>query len=117
MVGKTCVPSSSLDGPSEGDWKNGLVCLGDRFENLHFSLWRAKLEVTQDCLPESPCFTYDSKDRLPSPVVLGGPFTSTDLYMCDGSVSSVTLMSAGCLCSSVVACTEQRDFISQGHRG
>lgn len=46
MVGGACVPSSSLDGPSEGGWKDGLVSLRGRFENLHFSLWRAKLEVT-----------------------------------------------------------------------
>lgn len=57
MVGGTCVPSIlkqhpssfSLDAPSEGGWKDGLVYLGEKFENLHFSLWRAKLEVTQDC--------------------------------------------------------------------
>lgn len=86
-MGGTCVPSilaqqpssSSLDGPSEGSWKDRLVCLEDKFENLHFSLWREKLEVTQDCPPESPCFTCNSKDRLPSPAVVGGPFTSVDL--------------------------------------
>lgn len=63
---KQHLSSCSLDGPSEGSWKDGLVCLGDKFENYHFSLWRAKLEVTQDCPLKVPSSLVTVKTDYPA---------------------------------------------------
>lgn len=106
VVGETCVPSilkqhpsfSSLDVPSEGSWKDGLVCPGDKFENLHFSLWRAKLEVTQDCPLKVPASLVTLR-QMTQPCGCGW---TLHLYRpqyhtcrCMLAVSSVTLMNAG----------------------
>lgn len=74
VVDGACVPSilkqhpssSSLDGPSEGSWKDGLVCLGDKSENLPFSLWRGKLEETQDCPLKVPASLVTVKTDYPA---------------------------------------------------
>lgn len=125
MVGGPCVPSipeqspssSSLDGPGKAGWKDGAVHLRDKSESL---LLTVESDAGSDTILSSACpfFTYNSKDRLASPVAVGEPFTSTDLSI--STVSSVALMSAGWItyppCPSVVARTKLRDFVSQGHR-
>lgn len=47
-------------------WKDGLVNLRDRFENLHVSLWRTKLEVTQDWPLKVPASLVTVKRDYPA---------------------------------------------------
>lgn len=86
MVGGPCVPSipkqspssSGLNGHGKAGWKDGAVRLRDKSES---PLLTVESDAGSDTILSSacPCFTYNSKDRLASPVAVGEPFTSADL--------------------------------------
>lgn len=111
------VSPPSLNGHGKAGWKDGVVHLRDKSES---PLLTVENDAGSDTILSSacPCFTNNSKDRLASPVAVGEPFTSADLSI--STVSSVALMGMGwvtySLCSTVVACTKPRDFVSQGQR-
>lgn len=91
MVGGTRVPSileqhprsSSLDGLGEGGWKDEPVCLRDNFESLHFSLWKTKPAVTQDCPLQVPAPLVTMKRDYPASWVDPSPLQTLHLYMYD----------------------------------